>query len=300
MVAFKPRFGYPSRSAASVSLNTAAPAVVRPPRSPQSSPSSTPPSTPPPHNPELYVFRLHCRSAIPETLEAIEAWFEYPSQTECFLLQFLRFHKGQVQPAALQLQSFWSFRTDRLGVTYPYPSATTFTHAVAAALASPGEMGGSFISVPGTTDVDGRAIVTMNMSRLVLSSADKTGILMARRVWTHLEKLLWSCTHLQLQTQGVCIILDTRNMGMLNGEKMTLEFLIDAIQNRFPIKMGALYVVHPPTWFSLMWPVVRRTMKAKLLQRVHILPSLDQLHTLIGKEHLPVEQGGLIARSVLA
>ncbi|KAJ1954031.1 phosphatidylinositol transfer protein csr1 [Dispira parvispora] len=384
MVSFKPRFGYTVRSKASVSLNTSNSTAPRPlqSNSPYSSPSSTPPSTPPPSvlDPTLYAFRLFCRTEIPRVLEAIEGWFDY-HQVDRFLEPFLRFHKGKMQAAAHQLYSYWTFRTERLGINHhtmallPYG---TFSRSMAASLGtmsgnsspfssmlidtyadhasesdstSTGSIHTPFIDVPGTVDSEERAIIIMTMSRLVpLAASDKSGLLMAQKVWLNLERLLLTPDYTvgtgpsspgvgfddrrptrpsrssalamspadtatekelslssssaelksgnQLQTKGMCILLDMRGMGMLNGEKATLEFLIDAIQNRFPIKLGALFVIHPPTWFSLVWTVVRRTMKPKLLQRVRVVTSVDQLYGFIDKDRLPLSLGGLVKTTV--
>ncbi|KAJ1977195.1 hypothetical protein H4R35_002395, partial [Dimargaris xerosporica] len=209
---FKPRFGHSARSVATVSLSTSnSPATPRI-SSPRSSPTNTPPSTPPPHNPQLFAFRLHCRTEAPHLLDSIESCFDCPTHVDSILDQFLRFHKGQLRPALTQLLTYWAFRTDRLGLSHS-ASAPTFSHAVSVALSTGPDAAKPFVNVPGTSDLDGRTVVTMAMAKLApVITADPSGLLTARRVWTNLEKLLLCSPKFQwpLQSKGICIVLDMR------------------------------------------------------------------------------------------
>jgi len=72
-----------------------------------------------------------------------------------------------------------------------------------------------------------------------------------------------------------------------------LQLFFDTLQNRFPARVGLFLIVDPPSWFGLIWRLIRPMMSAKFASKVH-LPYSSDLDQWIDKDNLPLELGGKV------
>ncbi|ORX95673.1 CRAL/TRIO domain-containing protein [Basidiobolus meristosporus CBS 931.73] len=195
---------------------------------------------------------------------------------DSFLSSFLRYKQNNVKNSMKMLQSYWSFRSEKIGNN----------RLSAADVRCP--LLSKFLYIPDSTDVDGRQIVIIFFDRILEHRLSEAEIL--KTLWFFLENMMDMPV---CQEKGICLISIFGN-SMSSRSKGLVELVFESIQNKVPVKLGSVFLLNPPPWLRFFWAVSSNFMKSKLVRRVKLFSGdyQAQLIELIGKENLIKELGG--------
>ncbi|XP_075543385.1 alpha-tocopherol transfer protein-like isoform X2 [Dermacentor variabilis] len=111
-----------------------------------------------------------------------------------------------------------------------------------------------------------------------------------------LVQVEWLLFQQDVQIRGVVFVLDFKGLSVYHITQYTPYFiskLLYLMQDCYPIRVKALYVIHNPALFDILFAAAKRFMKPKLLQRVRLLGhDLVKLHNLLPADVIPKEAGG--------
>ncbi|BES88672.1 SEC14 [Nesidiocoris tenuis] len=104
----------------------------------------------------------------------------------------------------------------------------------------------------------------------------------------------------ETQIRGVVVILDFDGLGMKQVAQLTPSFsmrLLSFIQEAMPLRLKEVHIVRQPFIFNVVWKVFSPFIQQKLKGRIHFHGSkYKDLHAMMGKEQLPGEYGGDLAK----
>ena len=92
--------------------------------------------------------------------------------------------------------------------------------------------------------------------------------------------------------------VDVQNVGLYDIKGVVKDFLgaISKIsQEHYPERAGRICILNTPSWFSMLWSVIKLMLHPNTQKKVFILSRKDFINTLqklINKEDIPVEYGG--------
>ena len=92
-----------------------------------------------------------------------------------------------------------------------------------------------------------------------------------------------------------CRIIDLE--GMSNDHNKLLEWtkpMTFVDQNYYPERLGVMFIINAPWFFSLIWTAISFFLDDKTRQKIHILGSdyKEKLHQIVDPSQLPPEYGG--------
>ncbi|KAI9190788.1 CRAL-TRIO domain-containing protein [Polychytrium aggregatum] len=97
---------------------------------------------------------------------------------------------------------------------------------------------------------------------------------------------------------GVTIINDATGAGWDNLSPGLPKLLISSLQNRFPLRIGRIYVLYPTQIMKLFWTTIKSLLKTKLMFRVVLLENENDASQVLindfGLECLPEFMGGKV------
>lgn len=102
-------------------------------------------------------------------------------------------------------------------------------------------------------------------------------------------------------TQKLCLVLDTRGMGMKDMGGESFEFIrrcTGIMQRHYPQRSFKIFFVNVPSWFGMAWKGVKPLLNEATRAKTNILSENDTPSALlefIDAESLPVEYGGKCA-----
>ena len=102
----------------------------------------------------------------------------------------------------------------------------------------------------------------------------------------------WALRSVTTQRNGVVFLLDARGMAWKNFD-LEMEKIFLSNLDKLPIRIRAMYLVHPPMIIKAILTLVKPFMKAKLRKRIVFIHDLKRLETFIPVEtSLPPSLGG--------
>ncbi|XP_070392715.1 alpha-tocopherol transfer protein-like [Dermacentor albipictus] len=211
-----------------------------------------------------------------------ESWLECPTDEE-FLVKFLRARKYDVEEAFKNIRKYFRVKQETREMfdnlnPYSVPfDSTCRQHRL--------------VTVSRQRDSLGRGVVLL---RLGAWNSRKCSLIDYFRV--SLVQVEWLLFQQDVQVRGVVFVLDFKGLSVYHITQYTPYFiskLLYLMQDCYPIRVKALYVIHNPALFDVLFAAAKRFMKPKLLQRVRLLGhDLVKLHSLLPADVIPKEAGG--------
>ncbi|XP_050039177.2 alpha-tocopherol transfer protein-like [Dermacentor andersoni] len=100
----------------------------------------------------------------------------------------------------------------------------------------------------------------------------------------------------ECQVKGLVGVVDCTGLGAYHLAHYTpsaIRKFIRLVQDCFPLRIKAVYVINHPAIFELLYAISRRFLKAKLVQRIRLFGyNVDKLHDLVPADLISVEHGG--------
>ncbi|KAJ3049060.1 hypothetical protein HK102_012566, partial [Quaeritorhiza haematococci] len=156
--------------------------------------------------------------------------------------------------------------------------------------------------MPPVRDVNHRQIIIFHTNRFLTEIIDPLEFV--RAMWFVFERAL---EDEETQVHGVTVVVDAKGAGWRNCDTRLLNLLLDGVQNRIPLRLGALYLLRPPTVFKFAWSSLSPFINPKIHNRIHVLSSsspppspstdlpseiCDILNTYLGSHAVPKQLGG--------
>jgi len=119
---------------------------------------------------------------------------------------------------------------------------------------------------------------------------------MVRCFWYHMHAALDSEDG---QKNGVVLISYPKNASFWQFDKKLVRSIVDSIRGYLPVRVSAIHIVQPPTFFRIAYPIMKLLMGQKLKKRINVhvgkeekvLEKLEETYR-IPKQNLPTEIGG--------
>jgi len=211
-----------------------------------------------------------------------------------FHLLFLRCERWNVELAVTRVTKYWDERVALFGPTKAFEPLT-----VAGALRDDHQAAslGIFNILPGC-DADGRSVVWVDASAFPdKNSKEVTRESMCRFMWYAFHAAL---ENENAQKHGVVTLFYNRNPMRLNQfDRKRTKLNVKSMKGCLPVRLKAIMLCQPPSWFSVAWPLIQLFLGERLRQRVSLHKgSTEQvLHTIqkqggLRPEILPRDIGG--------
>ena len=120
-------------------------------------------------------------------------------------------------------------------------------------------------------------------------------------------RVFWYILHAALlqneacQKHGVLFIADPSRQRLTQFDAAISQQFVTSITGALPVRMSGGHIVYPPSFFSIMWSVVKVIVPARIKQRLRIHGGsqktvLDKLETKFGltRDKLPTLVGGTV------
>jgi CRAL/TRIO domain len=222
------------------------------------------------------------------------------AQTKCpqllsndFKLVFLRCEQFNAKLAAERFVQYWQNRVEIFGAERAFLPLSLQSGALdkddIAALRH------GFVRLVPTKDPAGRAILFADPSR---QEANKNNRLRTVRA-------MWYVMHVALedvetQKVGVVLISDPRRAKFSQTDSKLDQLMISSIRGCLPVRVSGMHLCHMPTFFSIIFPIIKVFLGKKLRQRIilhqgsveHVLDRL-QVYGLT-RDKLPDQLGGTV------
>mmetsp|Transcript_20944 Transcript_20944/g.45673 ORF Transcript_20944/g.45673 Transcript_20944/m.45673 type:complete len:317 (+) Transcript_20944:15-965(+) len=204
-------------------------------------------------------------------------------------LMFLRCEVFNVGLAALRLLKYWDKRVELFGEDKAFLPLTLDGALRDDEVAL--EM--SLMQSTEATDEAGRRIVLGDPSRL-----DKTKYTvpdMVRAFWYTMHAVL---EDEMTQKRGVILLLYPHHAHVSQFDRKLIAANAESMKGILPVRIGSFQICHPPTFFQIVFPVIKFLLGKRLRQRIkvhagskeHVLERLA--HFGIPKESVPSDLGG--------
>jgi hypothetical protein len=150
-----------------------------------------------------------------------------------------------------------------------------------------------FISLTGTTDVSGRAIVFLQPAQMDKSKYPRESMCRA----------LWYVAHAALedemtQRRGIVILVYPFKAKISQMDRALIQMHVDSIKSCLPLRLSGIHLCHPPTFLKLVLPVFKWFMGQRMRNRLQVHAGskekvLQRLELFgLSKESIPEELGG--------
>jgi hypothetical protein len=195
----------------------------------------------------------------------------------------------QLQLAALRYAKYWDKRVEMFGPKKAFLPLTLSQALKDDAVA----LSYGFISLTGTKDASGRAIVFLEPAK-----QDKT-----KYPRESMCRALWYVAHAALedemtQRRGIVILVYPYRAKISQMDRKLIKMHVDSIKSCLPLRLSGIHLCHPPTFLLLVLPVFKLFMGKRMRNRLQVHSgSKDkvlehiQMFGLL-KESIPQELGG--------
>ena len=140
-------------------------------------------------------------------------------------------------------------------------------------------------------DQAGRYVLTVRMSRTDPGRWSPRYAIMA----THaaIESLL--LRHPEAQARGIAFVNDMSDIRMGNVDTRVPREMFAAFNSKLPVRFGGIYIVNPPFFMRMIFPMVRMFMKRKMQDRMQMLSGgYPQLKSFFDEDQIPDDMGGAL------
>ena len=91
----------------------------------------------------------------------------------------------------------------------------------------------------------------------------------------------WYCIHAALedeetQKSGLLCVACPRHAKFKQFDPTLNQMLMDAIKGILPVRITCITICHPPTFFRVIWPVIKILMGSRLRKRVKVFSGSDE------------------------
>lgn len=220
----------------------------------------------------------------------VQALSKCPDQVdEGFKLKFLRCEQFRVDDAAKRLVKYWDKRLEIFG-----PDRAFLPLTLEGALKDEDKaLKAGFVRlIAGVKEPGGRSILYADPSRYASKHERLTTV-----------RALWYVMHAALedeetQKKGFVIIADPRNAKISQTDTKMDKLNIESIRGCIPARVAAMHLCHMPIFFSIIFPVIKVFLGARLRQRIrlhsgsveHVLKRLEVFG--LTRDKLPEQLGG--------
>lgn len=210
---------------------------------------------------------------------------------DAFLLMFLRARKFDAASAAERIERYWTQRVELFGMDKAFLPLT-----LNGALKDDSVALNMGMIVPtNTNDSIGRAIVVVDPSRQDKSRYTRES--MARAFWYVLHSVLEDES---AQQKGVIFINYAKNVRFGQFDRGLISLIAPSISGSLPLRFASMHVCNPPSFFSVIFPIISFFLGNKLRKRVQLHRGEDIAGQLVGsldlsREVLPDLIGGSVS-----
>lgn len=181
-----------------------------------------------------------------------------------FFLLFLRCERFTVKLAAKRVCKYWDERIFLFG---PIKAFEPMTFKGALRHDEDAAKLGVFNVLPGT-DSEGRKVVWVDGSAFPTKYDEKVSR-------ESLCRFMWYCYHCLLsesettQKHGVVALFFNRKTMHLNQfDRQRTKLSVKSVKGCLPVRLKAIHLCQPPTWFSVAFPIVKIFLGERLRKRV--------------------------------
>jgi hypothetical protein len=205
------------------------------------------------------------------------------------LLLFLRCEVFHIDLAAGRLVRYWDKRVQVFGEDRAFLPLT-----LDGALRDDGEaLEVAFVQSTERTDAEGRRILLGDPSRLDRSRYTRESMVRA----------FWYTVHAALedeatQKRGIVLLLFPHHAHFSQFDRKLVASNAESMKGCLPVRVGALHICHPPTFFTIVFPIIKLLLGKRLRERIKVHTG-SEAHVLerlacfgIPKESIPSDLGG--------
>lgn len=184
-----------------------------------------------------------------------------------FKLMFLRSEVFNADLAAKRYASYWRKRLTTFGKEKAFLPITQKEALKDDDIA----MKLGFIQVMGPKDPTGRGIIFVDTS--VLSKTKYTRESMCRVIWYCLHALL---EDEETQKKGVVILVSGKGLQYSQLDLDFVKYCCTCIKGCVPMRISGMHLCYPPTFFRLVFPIIKMLLGERLRKRIHIHPGSEE------------------------
>jgi len=92
---------------------------------------------------------------------------------------------------------------------------------------------------------------------------------------------------------GLAFMANMADWGYSNFSVNYCKNFLDTMQGRYPCRIRLFLIVNPPSWFSIIWRIMRTMMSKQFAEKV-FLPKGNELFNFVDAENVPKEFGGTL------
>jgi len=192
--------------------------------------------------------------------------------------------------AAARLVKYWSKRLDLFGedrAFKPLTLSSIYANEDEVALKR------GFLNLLPDTDESGRGLLFADPSKLDPTKYERE--MMVRVLWYILHAAL---ENESTQQKGIIIMAHPRHAKFSNLDRTLMKMNVDSLRGCLPVRLSVFYIVHPPSFFKLIFPFIKLIVGSRLKQRIKLCSGTDEnvLNNFkefgISEESLPTDIGG--------
>lgn len=127
------------------------------------------------------------------------------------------------------------------------------------------------VSLLGTKDPQGRSIVIFDPSKY--DKSKYTTASMVRTFWYVIHSAL---EVEETQKHGMILMADPGRAKLSQFDREVGKGIIGSISGALPIRLSAVHVVHPPTFFTIVFTFIKLVMPKRLQKRIRVHSGDEQ------------------------
>jgi hypothetical protein len=211
--------------------------------------------------------------------------------TDAFKLKFLRCEVFNADLAAKRYASYWEKRVEIFGPVKAF-QALKLKEALCDDDVA---MGIGFFNALAVKDPTGRAIIFGDPSKQDISKYTREG--MCRAIWYTLHAAL---EEESAQKYGLIFLIFPHHAKLSQLDRKLMKIITGSLRECLPMRLAAVHVCHPPTFFAVLFPIIKVFFGARLRKRIQVHSGsedkvMSQLESVgLGKDILPKELGGTV------
>jgi len=210
---------------------------------------------------------------------------------DAFKLMFLRAEVYNADLAALRLVKYWDKRIELFGLNKAFRPLKLD----GALQGDETALGMGFTRLVPAQDEHGRSILLADPSKQDASLYERESML--RAMWYVLHA---SLENEDAQKRGIVMIIVPKNARFKQFDRHLSKMLMESIKGCLPVRVSAFHICQPPTFFSMIWPIMNLFLGERLRKRVKVYSGSDKkvLEKLqvygLSNDSIPSELGGNI------
>jgi CRAL/TRIO domain len=213
---------------------------------------------------------------------------------DTFKLMFLRTELFNAKLAAQRYCRYWDQRVEIFGIIKAFQPLTLkdalCDDDVALAL-------GFIQLVPDRHDAMGRALLFVDLSQQDRSKYTRES--MARAIWYFIHASLQLDE--RVQKHGMIFLAWPHHAKFSQFDRAMAKLVLGSIQGTLPVRLSAFHLCQPPSFFKLIFPIVKLFLTNRTKQRlkVHFASTADEIAATLAsfglsRDDLPEQIGGTV------